>query len=848
MKTLRRWQLSPTDPYALRLAADGRLSQTDYLDDQVWEVAIGQGDEPALALHTKYGSRVGLASLVPMWLHANRVIYQAQTYVQPPQITVFTPGYIAAEAKILPQLSLTAEHIALDSHTLGALYTLHNSSDQAISLRMELFAQVGMMGKPQKLAVVTIAEGGHALSLGNLDRLAPVVIIENGGVSSNPGSATSPKIGVDVMVPARGEARIRWVHNGTPEIFRSLNTAQRWLAQDWQPMLLSIEAAAHAIPRIETGNAAWDAVIASSYNQAVQSLLRPAGIFPYATLVSGRLPELGFSRRGTGSDHPRMWEGQDAHLALMLLPALAGIAPAMAEGVLRNYLAMQQNDGFIDMKPGAGGNKTGLLCPPVLASAAWAIYQETENSNFLEEIFDGLRRFFAYWLAQDADGDGVPEWQDDRQTGYAAFPMFAPGRDWAQGAFIRTAETPDLLAYLLAEAEALQQIATTIREKDAKKEYFAHEKDLRKKLADFWEGDYYATRDRDTDITTTGMTLLEEGQGDLEHLLNQSLAAPNRLIVRIVGGVKHVPTVHLTVEGLDRDGNAITETARSEQFVWQNRNGVYTTDAVFSQVNRVFCEGLSRVYTITVTSMDTTGLDINALMPLWAGGLRKAQRTKLAELALSEQFLRPNGITMTSTTGDHFDPSNAEGAGGVWMYWQHLLGQGLLQAGYPEEAAKIALRVLDLLSAVLREQHQFAQFYHSDEPIALSERGHTSGIAPLHFLNALFGIRIHSTGHVWISKGFAWGQAITIVQHGVRVMRNSDTISVDFPSGHGVKLEAPLEKDQRIEDPDAAEALSFAEIKLAQAPAPHTANSPEAAENVEAPSAPRIIIEVEREE
>ncbi|MCA9912774.1 MAG: hypothetical protein KC496_05480, partial [Anaerolineae bacterium] len=221
MKTLRHWQISPTDPFALRLAADARLSQTDYLDDQVWEVAIGQGDEPALALHTKYGSRVGLASLVPMWLHANRIIYQAQTYVQPPQITVFTPGYIAAEAKILPQLALKAEHIAFDSHTVGALYTLRNDSNQSITLRMELFAQVGMMGQPQKLALVTIASGGHALSMGNLDRLAPVVIVENGGIGSNSGSATSPKIGVNVTIPAQGETKISGVPLCIQRIFVS---------------------------------------------------------------------------------------------------------------------------------------------------------------------------------------------------------------------------------------------------------------------------------------------------------------------------------------------------------------------------------------------------------------------------------------------------------------------------------------------------------------------------------------------------------------------------------------------------------------------------------------------------
>ena len=38
---MSRWQLTPNSPLALQLAADARLSQTDYFDDQVWELALG---------------------------------------------------------------------------------------------------------------------------------------------------------------------------------------------------------------------------------------------------------------------------------------------------------------------------------------------------------------------------------------------------------------------------------------------------------------------------------------------------------------------------------------------------------------------------------------------------------------------------------------------------------------------------------------------------------------------------------------------------------------------------------------------------------------------------------------
>src|SRR5437764_1076238 len=61
-----RWQLGINSPFALQLAADARLSQTDYVDDQVWELALGSPGNPALALQTSYGGRGALVSLLPI--------------------------------------------------------------------------------------------------------------------------------------------------------------------------------------------------------------------------------------------------------------------------------------------------------------------------------------------------------------------------------------------------------------------------------------------------------------------------------------------------------------------------------------------------------------------------------------------------------------------------------------------------------------------------------------------------------------------------------------------------------------------------------------------------------------
>ncbi|MFN8450330.1 MAG: hypothetical protein U0521_17520 [Anaerolineae bacterium] len=180
---MTRWQLTPDDPLALQLAADARLSQTDYLDDQAWELALGAPGSPALALQTNYGGRVGLASLVPLWRIDNRPIYEYQAYANPPVITTFAPGYAQATAKITPRLALRADFWVIDSHTVGARLTVRNSG-AALDLGFDLIGFAAAQGKELKLSAFPLPGGGHALTFGKLGSINPVVVLESGRSSS----------------------------------------------------------------------------------------------------------------------------------------------------------------------------------------------------------------------------------------------------------------------------------------------------------------------------------------------------------------------------------------------------------------------------------------------------------------------------------------------------------------------------------------------------------------------------------------------------------------------------------------------------------------------------------------
>ena len=810
----RNWEISQDSPHDLHIASDARLSKTSYVNDQSWDIRLGSGDEASLKIQTQYGNRVSLASLVPMWTINDRSIYQAQTYHNSASITAFAPNRITASADILPDVHLTADHIALTSQVLGGIYTITNNTKKSISLRLDLFGHVIKNDEEQKLALITMAKGeGHALSLGNYARLSPVVLIENGNSDTIYSGNARPKIGKSVTIPQNESHAIRFVHVGLDDLKQSLAEARRWMVADWNEFITSIENASQSIPTIQTGNLEWDLVIASAYNRAVQSVLRANGTFPRETFVAGRLPNYGFSRSGNGTDHPRMWQGQTVDTAYLLTQAIASISPSSAEGILRNYIALQKKDGFVDLIPNLGGEHSSILCTPILARMVWTVYEVTENDEFLKENFDGLKQFFELWLSQDADEDGIPEWLDQRQTHYSAFPTFGMGREWAQGANVNLVESPDLIAYLISEATALIKMADVLKDKSTKKDLTQAVKTLSSALDSMWETDHYTYRDRDTHVTNTGKDLLIEGKGDTEHILEQALLVPSRLVVKIKGGARHTPKITLYIAGINSEGEPIKETANVGAFYWYTGEGVYTSKTIFTQVNKIWCEGLSRVYTITAKTLDTTGIDINTLVPL-INDIPKQKADKLAELALdSEAFLRPNGITMTHID-NHFDPANAEGAGGIWMYWQTLIGEGLIRARQGKQVADIVKAQLDMLVSMLSENHQTAQFYHSDEPIALSEKGHLNGTAPVYLIQKLMGIQITSHDTVKLSAEFGWGRAVTIRQHGVYVRRTTKSVKVEFASGHIIEIDAPLGENTVIKDPNPVAKLNYNQIEL----------------------------------
>lgn len=801
MRNLRRHSIKADRPFDFHLAADARTSRTDYVDDQAWVLRLGARDEAALAFQTEFGGRAGLVSLVPMWRFDSRVVYQQLGYAREPEISYFAANMIQVEAAPIEDLDLIARFWAMDSRAAGGEFNLTNLSAEHRSLQLDLFGHVVIKGRNHKLNVLTMADYSLALHLGEIGNLNPVATLAGASVEVYGGRISSPKIGCLIELAPGESARIPFVVAGLADMRDSYSVAMNWMSRPWAPYFEQIDRNAAAMPRISTGEPAWDLLLDLSAVQLIKSLMDPTEHLPHHSLVAYRCADRGWSRRGDGADHVRAWSGQDPTFTYAAVAALASIDRDLAKGILRNFFAVSDETGVIDRRPGLAGQRQGVLQIPILARLSLMLVEETDDRDFAVEALPPLRAFFSRWLAEDADGDGVPEWQTERQMGYITFPTFGRGQAWAQGADARQLESSDLLAYLVSEADALRQLAELIDEKETAE--FAGEQLqlLEAHLEEFWDGSRYTYRDRDSHVTSAGIDLVYRAAGDEAHEINQELGYPARVMVRVVGGVTQRPRITMILEGKDLEGADLVVEASVDDFLWQNRQGVFTTKQPLSQVERIAIRGLSRVYKVYARTLDSSRLDINALLPLWSGRLSPERAAAMVGLALDEaHFLRPNGLTMVSASDRNYDPSNARGGGGIWIYWLTLVCEGMLKAGYRQEATEIVKRLLDALARVLEREGRLAQFYHADEAKGFGEEHHLSGIVPLKLLADVIGILIVAEDSVWLGGKFTWDQPVSVEQHGVTVTRSNDESRVEFPSGHSIALDADAPW-QLVQDP-----------------------------------------------
>lgn len=140
---------------------------------------------------------------------------------------------------------------------------------------------------------------------------------------------------------------------------------------------------------------------------------------------------------------------------------MARINRELAAEALRLLAARQEEDGKIPQFLCATWNRPGAAQPPLIAWAAWRLFESTRDRSLLEDLYEPLERWNRWWFAQrDDDGDRLPEYCEGLESGWDNSPRWDHGR----------VEPLDLNSFLVVQMESLARFAKELgREADAER-------------------------------------------------------------------------------------------------------------------------------------------------------------------------------------------------------------------------------------------------------------------------------------------------------------------------------------------------------------------------------------------
>lgn len=760
---MRQWNLGFTDPLQLTLAADARFAHPQYPRDTIWELRAEQGAPPALALTTTFGLRARAMRLFPMFFRANKALSDPADFAAAPRVIRVYPNLISVQYSPYSDISVCADYWALSSDVIAGRLAMVNLTAAPAAFQMQWLAilnplTAGMGMRETNVNLQTILTGQFSdQTLVFMGTGAP-----DGAHSSYPGLAYS------LEFEPHGARSLQWACACADDVDAAADIARQAAERTWEPEIARIELTnASQMVDIQTGNPEWDAALMLSQRAAALAFMGPSAHLPRPSFVLARLPEQGFSIRGSGEDYNALWNGQTAldvwYLAGLLLPG----QPERVQGLIDNFLAVQSSDGFIDWKPGLAGQRSQRLAQPLLASVAWQVYEHLDNFDWIAKVFPHLSDFFRLWFSpeHDRDQDGYPEWEHPYQCGLDSIPLFNPGDPESLGVEVRWIESPALAGMLFQEAQALERMAALLDQPEPRAWLQQIQERLIAALAPSWDPErgIFSYQDSTSHSRFPGVVLSEFSQPGTVPV-KTSFQQPTRLVLKIQSPQDATHTGRFILHGSGVDG-PLHEEIPVRAVQWLHGSGRYTTQNMYLKVKEIIARQVMPGDVCTLSSVPYDSEDLSLFLPLWAGMASPVQAAEMAS-ALHERYQRPYGLTL-SPAGSPY--GGAAGASQIHLPWNRMIIEGLIQTGFRDQAAAILIGNLKAVSRTLAEKKNFQSYYQAENGAGGGELGVLSGLAPVNTVLACLGVKVLTSQKVILQGRSPISLPITVQYRGTTI-------------------------------------------------------------------------------
>lgn len=816
------WEIPLHDLDSITLASDIRFGSVDYCNDQIWELKVANTVPPALALSTTFGLRACRFQIFPQLTEDLRSVCDPGTFIQPPIIKTAYPNFARVVFSPFAQIEAEAEYWVFESQACCGRLRLVNHANYDRSIRVEwaaLLTPLEQAGEAGYRMAATQIQRVWVLS-GRTGALAPVLYMLGGAEVLN---VPFPALTLTADLPPGTLRDWYWAHGAlsTPE--ESYRLARSALNRNWDAERARLEMQNAGVVDIQTGDRDWDTAFALS-QQIAHGLFvetntagadHPPSDQVHPAMVITRQPDQGYSLRGDGSDYNTLWSGvsplQIYYSAQLFLPA----HPDLLKGLIRFFLAVQEEEnGFLDLRPGLGGQRSRLLATPLLASLAWKVHQCDEDNDFLGVVYEPLLRFIQLWFSEhDRDGDGIPEMEHPSQLGIENHPVFGRQAIAAQGAPFSVVESPAMCALLYAECQALQRMAQILN-KPAPVLLIGSPpqhidigvvvKTLHQVTTSCWMDDdaSYHYRDRDTHLHPLCLQVFQkEGAGLV--MLERQFTEPVRLVLRLDSVVEKTQRPLITLIGTDAVGRPCREEIPLHRWQWiLLKTGRVTTQNAFRTLEKAEINQIGEQDRLVVTTLAGCFEDVSLLLPLWANMVEEERIGMLiGENLLNEyKYWQPYGIPVfplhmpglldregfTAAAGS--ETPGWVNACEVSLPWNVLIGEGLLAYGYRKEAADLVVRLLNGIAMCLRRDKALRRSFHAVEGYGYGERNALDGLVPLDFFLRTLGVTIISPWRVGLNGLNPFPFPVRVKYRGLRIECLTDKTLITFPDEQVVEV------------------------------------------------------------
>jgi hypothetical protein len=778
--SMREWNLKAGDPLSLTLAADARLSKTNYCDDQIWELSLGEGEPPGVALQTTFGLRARSFRIFPQFTEKDIVRIDQSLFNITPTIRQFAPNFLFLTFSPFTEIDVRLEYWIPDSQAAACRMTIKNLSQTPRSLRIEWIGLLLPSEKGERMAAREL--NGVPVLIGNTGTIYPLIFMTGG---PKLGVGPFPSLYLDLDINPDEKLKFVWAHAALLNPEDSLVKSQKIAASNWESELTRIDIINSGLVEVYTGDPDWDAAFSLAQKTAYGLFHSATGTLPNPSFVQTRQTTHGFSLRGDGLDYSHLWNGQTPfdtyYLAGQLLPA----SPDLVRGLLDNFLSAINDEGFVDWKPSPVGQRSNIMATPLLASLALRLYEIDQDLSYLKKNFPLLDAFISSWFeaGNDRDKDGIPEWSHPMQTGYEDNPLFSSWTAHGQGLNINTAETPSLCAFLYRECQSLVRIGSLLDNKEEVEKWEQHSSLLRSAVEISWDDKKYIYRywDRDSHFSPSSELLaIKRGSGLIN--INRNFDQPVRLIIEVETRGERLQRPSVSIHGIGPNRQHLVEKFNPESFHWYVGIGKTTSSRVYHQLEFLLIEGLEIEDRI---SIKTTGLDWQdhtLLLPLWAMIPAEERARELIEntIVSPDKFWRPYGIPSLIGSGAVEIITEKDY---VYIPWNNLVGEGLLNYGFRKEAGVLITKLMNAVIKNLKRERCFRNIHHGETGGGLGEQNSVEGLAPLSLFLDTLGVKIISPKCVGLAgiNPFPW--PVTVKYRGLSVMRHAKKTIVIFPDG-----------------------------------------------------------------